>query len=84
MNINLILRKVKCSKVGAICFIRSNEIEVGTINDNLTDAEIESALYSALWAMNESGCFSFVADNERIFVNELFTYDHLHHLLKRF
>jgi hypothetical protein len=86
MNINLILHKVKSSKesAGAICFIRSNEIEIKTINDNLTDAEIESAICSALWAMNEAGCFSFVADNERIFVNDFFIYDHLHHLLRRF
>lgn len=85
MNVNLILRKIKSSKesAGHICFIRSNEVEVKTLNDNLLDTEIENALCSALWAMNEAGCFSFVAEYERIFVNDCFVYDHVHHLLKR-
>lgn len=50
MNINFILHKTKSSKesAGQILFIRSNEIEVKTTNDNLTNEEIENALLAAL------------------------------------
>lgn len=79
------IHKIQTSieSAGKVTFMRSDEITVTTNNKDLTDSEIESAFYSALWAMNEAGCFTFVADNERIFVNDVFIYDHVYHLLRK-
>lgn len=82
MNLVLNLKPVFSSKEksGEICIVRSDTIEVCTTNKTLTNAEVENALYSILWAFNEAGLFSFVAEKEQIFVQGNFpgSYFYIH------